>query len=578
MGQHSFTMMFMTSPSYSASFFILTLCSLLCVFNVSNGQKFLRSPAHPGQLILTVHLPDELNVKPSSTDDASAYLFEVTRDHKLHHNGHVTDMRNTTSPPVALEVIRPGKGMTYMRAGPKYTYTYDNEGILSLSVNELHLHALDAARYPGVFVDRVAHHSAREVLSRKTSKDLSSEAVPPRNATPRNANKLSLSVRQAVPGGGSCSDRNVKRELTIAAAFDHTFCEAHGSAAAAHAAILSMVARASDALSAHTCVQVRVVAWEGSCTSRSDPYSGALDRDDEHAFSLMRDRWETGAKSSVTRDAVLLFTGYCDRFEHAALGYYGGTCTSRGYAWINGPSAVHVAHRLGRLIGATYEQDTVMEKHLTYDQRISFSAASAQSAARWVDETATGQCMRYLSTATAASNGGTCKDAFSANAAMACMRRDVGAARTRYGPVDVTVFQSHGDFEVWLAPPEDTSSYAYYISEYARVISTSADVADADIRPIRYPVPRATSVVTQWHADLLSIPGGASSCCGQDVWIHGSVVVERHQKNDRWETLRVDKAPRTAFKFKWTAKCEECESSSFEPMSLYVSCPTCYAP
>lgn len=569
---------------------LLFLLFSFCLYDetVLADGNFLSSPT--GQRINLDDIKTLLTPPIPKNNNIDKLIFEVTNEHVLFSHNGVLYLRNETSQPTEIRTSISTVSRTqrpvhlFSRSGYKVSYTYDQSGVVvDLTVNNNHLEPLDQTKYPGIFLNRFglsstdkAEHSENKTISvESVGEELVIEDIDP--ILPAEARVKGL-----------CESKVVQKVVKIAVAYDHTFCHEQGDEVVAEQAIKEMISRASQAFEKVTCLSFKLVYVEGTCNAQEDNYKSASTfkhTDTYLSFTSMRDYWRNN-RDHIKRDLALFYVGYDQFYRFWAFGHSAGVCGDEGYAWVNGKSDVHTAHRIGRLLDASFDEKTgnIMNRNPTMVAPMRISDFSAWSVNSFIDDNPLANCIT-------SDDGGNSEPQspngiqnlveicgiYPAGNALSCDSGFLGSISTASGNAYVSIRQEHGQFRVSIEAQSGSNQHKYYITTYSRAITMEPNLDRSRYEGVvHHPAPRSTRVSTNWDGTLIQKQGiYSNTCCNHPLYVYITVGVERHNLDGSGETKLVVSSGSSAI-FSWNVQCRPCQISSYRPMDARNKCPVCY--
>lgn len=275
------------------------------------------------------------------------------------------------------------------RSASGYTVAFSSDHhVLAIWGHGLHLTPLHTHNYPNLLIN----NNARFAKNTNHRDDI----VTSLHSSSRSLTQLIPSMRQS----SSCRDGN-PHYFEVAIAFDNKFCALYGgSKIIALAAVQDLILTANRAYTPNTCVRLALVHVDANCNNPNDPYAGFSDFSkcgancDKSRFILKRisNFWENNRKT-IHRDAAYLLSGFEDNTAVAGIASLSSACTSRGYGWIEGPSAYTLAHELGHSLSATHSRLGLMRASSIGNEQLKFSKFSATQINNFIDSFASFQCI-----------------------------------------------------------------------------------------------------------------------------------------------------------------------------------------
>ncbi|CAB9498726.1 ADAM metallopeptidase domain 8 [Seminavis robusta] len=176
--------------------------------------------------------------------------------------------------------------------------------------------------------------------------------------------------------------------IELAVAYDHTFCQFHGSAVDANAAVQSIVSQASMKFE-QICMRVMVSHVDGYCNEDTDPFvevingaSQVCGNDFDTLLFRFRTYWRsTGKHQTISADTVHLFHGVnfpentvgC-AWNQAICGSYAYGVNQVTYTTVQSKWSTLIAHEIGHNVGAGHSSSsssimfpTICNSCLTFD-------------------------------------------------------------------------------------------------------------------------------------------------------------------------------------------------------------------
>lgn len=393
------------------------------------------------------------------------------------------------------------------------------------------LHPLHATNHPGVFLDLSTFHDGAREDDRGAVPNFNGMTL--NNSTRSDPESIHTSLVHS-----PCRRGDPQRLLELAVAFDSTLCEAYKDFNFALAVMTDALYMGMLPYHRQTCVRLKIVFYEGFCTTSKDPYTEIVSQSDTAPLmSDLAQLWFEKRKR-VKRDLVYLFTYSGPGSSGKGSAIIGGVCNhKRNVIWSKYIRTTAIAHQIGHALGAEHTADgDLMDTNRNKYTNQYFGEETLSKIEGFIERK--GGCLSTISQKNPLEIPG--------KNAEACQSDwDIGwPLKTDFQEISTLVFKfSSGDaklkiyyrqwvfaLDIFLLAESGYSIVRYRRRPAMKKVKKNALGVWVDLKS--NPSKRVWS---QWLWTEVERPSSMKTCCGEDLYIH--LEIELRSQSESGQSL-----------------------------------------